>query len=422
MTTNAHIPSEILLEIFQQSLPKRLDQEGRMTFQTIRSVCPRWRSISLSSPTLWSSISVARRLSDHDRVQISRLETWFSRSGPCIPLELDFSTGKMVLEATAALVSLIRRHQHRWTFLSLLVEPECFWDVLLRHPSQDWTSLHTLKLWTCDFAVVDEKKELEGLEELGKISSLRCLIVDDVEEHTFKKRYGPMTLEELHLDVEHFGISQGHLISSYPNLTQLVLVDTSVHGAKFLTPQDHFHWPTLTSFVFEVYNLNLLAHFTTPRLAQLAIRLHRFNAIFNYQGIVSGFLTRCTSTLRSITVDSRSDGKLVAQFLPLFSSQRHVTHLSLDLWPSIQEADNITQDSEREWFPDLRHLTVSMPSGTMAALKRTECLAAFLRRREEFGLEELEILTVRRCIGAASFPYKFFEKVRVGKLCVTVPW
>jgi F-box-like len=157
MNVDNAIPTEILTEIFVQALPPRLDEDGRLAFQSIRSVCSTWRNLAFSSPIFWSSISVDHRISDSkpNSESISRLERWFSRSGSAMPLELEFLDPGERLQDTEPLRSLILHHQQRWKCLSLCMEPECFWDVVTGPPTSNWLNLHTLTIWLYDFSSVE---------------------------------------------------------------------------------------------------------------------------------------------------------------------------------------------------------------------------------------------------------------------------
>ncbi|KAH6886680.1 hypothetical protein BKA70DRAFT_1334803, partial [Coprinopsis sp. MPI-PUGE-AT-0042] len=146
MSSEAACPPEILSEIFQQSLPIRLDRDGRLAFQAIRSVCSRWQSISLSSPALWSSISVMIETGPDALCYPPLLEAWFSHSGSTIALELeylDYTPSSANSEDKASTQALIHHYRHRWGYLSLCIDTDCFWDCILSPPtlSTDWINL-----------------------------------------------------------------------------------------------------------------------------------------------------------------------------------------------------------------------------------------------------------------------------------------
>jgi F-box-like len=92
MNTHINLPAEILSKVFVELLPQTLDEEGRRFFQTIRSVSPIWRSISLATPVLWSSLSVSSvrgpEIIDSGR-SIRLLDNWFFRAGSTLSLDLE---------------------------------------------------------------------------------------------------------------------------------------------------------------------------------------------------------------------------------------------------------------------------------------------------------------------------------------------
>jgi F-box-like len=426
MSINDIIPAEILSEIFQKSLPRQLDRNGRIAFQTIRSVCPRWRTVSLSSPILWSSVCTSCRLSDQgqDAPDIKCMDEWFSRAGPVLLLELDFtdlSNSGRYSKVTEALEAFIRRYQHRWRFLSLCLNPNCLWDVLFRPPSLNWSNLHTFKLWAYDFMHVDNKRARHGLLELQKMPALRCIIVEDISEYTFQERYGPATVEELRLLLDDFGIKQGRLISSYQNLTTLELI---LPDESLLPPDDHYHWPTITSFTFNAYSVDLLDHLTLPHLVRLELQLYPIPREGDDRStILLSFLARSgTKSLKSIRMDSHSDEGFVSQVLPTLATILHLTDIDLDLWPSDQEIYSREEHSKEEWFPNLRNMTISTASEDLVEVECMQSLVVFLRHREDAGLAELKMLTIRRREGAAGFLYEVFNRVNIGKIFVMVPW
>jgi hypothetical protein len=427
MSIEALIPAEILSEIFQKSLPRPVDRKGRLAFQIIRSVCPRWRSVSLSSPNLWSSLSVAcdRDKPDNYIAQIRYMDGWFARAGLVLPLELhleELSATSGDVKANDALRAFIRRYEHRWGFLSFCLIPNDLWDVLFQPPSLNMGSLHTFKLWAYDFMKVGDERARHGLIELQKMPALRCIIVQDVDQYRYLEQYGPATLDELHIYLDFFSIEQARLISSYRNLTTLALLRPK---ALLISPEAHFRWPAVTSFTFETGNLNLLDHLTIPHLENLILRLNPAldRGLDRQPEVLSDFLARsCSRTLKSFTLDSHSDEAFISRVLPTLASLLHLTHLDLDLWPFEQEMAALGEKHREEWFTNLRNMTISMPFGDVRTVERMEGLADFLLRREDFGVAQLETLTVHRRRGAADFPYDSFKEVRVGKLSVMVPW
>ncbi|KAH6886650.1 hypothetical protein BKA70DRAFT_1334735 [Coprinopsis sp. MPI-PUGE-AT-0042] len=433
MTTKAILPTEILLEIFRQSLPRRLDTKGRLGFQAIRSVCSRWRSISFSSPELWSSLSVTCEGKKPDGVQLPRLEQWLSRSGLSTPLELhfqyeDFTLEMMLPEDEISMRNLIRHYQPRWRYLSLCIEPRCFWDSILSPPSTDWINLQTLTLWVFDFNHLSSERYPRGLDQLTSITSLRRLFIEDDSPYTHQTHYGPVDLAELHITLDEVSRSDHvRLISSYAQLTKLTLVATLYHELD-LAPDEHINLPFLSSFSYTTDDLSLLHHLTTPALVNLELSF--LTSLPTAEEALTPFLARCTSALQTISL---TEASFLAKALPTFSVRPSLTEISLDAWP-LDATDNILAEPDHAvdaWLPNLRQLTVSMgpkrSTGSSEATKDLELeqmsdLAKFLLQREDRCQMGLERLIVHKRSRAIKFPYELFERIDLGELRVMVPW
>ncbi|KAH6886643.1 hypothetical protein BKA70DRAFT_1334715 [Coprinopsis sp. MPI-PUGE-AT-0042] len=424
MSGSAAIPTEILLEIFQQSLPQRLDQEGRLSFQIIRSVCSRWRAIALSSPVLWSSVTITYNNGDEglDDGYLNIfivLDAWFSRAGKCVPLELEYldpMVNSMSSEEVAAMNSLLQRYQARWRFLSLFIEPICFCDAFFDLPPSSWTNLHTLTLCTYDFVplVISEERAAQGYDALEKIPSLRTILVEDHDDYEFTRRFGPLDLAELHINFDIFRVDHARLITAYSSLTKLTLVAASGLATSLSLDQD-ITLPSLLFLSCNTHHLSVLDPFTTPALAELDIQLS--DDPYLYEDVkISAFLGRCTSTLQTFTLNSYGNGAFVARVLPALSVLSSLSRLTLDKWPK-----DLQETEDQDWFRSLRELTVLTPSSDVFESERMVNLASFLRRREELGLVPLENLTIHRSSVAVAFPYALFDDLGIGKLRVMVP-
>ncbi|KAH6910908.1 hypothetical protein BKA70DRAFT_48478 [Coprinopsis sp. MPI-PUGE-AT-0042] len=411
--------------------PPQLDQKGRQTFQKIRSVCPRWRSICLSSPVLWASISVTcEKGGKGNKLEYIRLlDGWLLRAGPSIPLGLQYTdpaASSMQDEDKAAIKALIWRYQPRWRSLSLFIESECFWSALFNPPPSNWISLRTLSLWTYDFLCVGAEKASKGYDALAKMSMLRCLSVEHHGVHGNTRQFGPSDLPELRITVDFFSIDQARLITSFHRLTTLVLVAASGH-ISILSLNEHLVLPSLLSFSYHAGDVSLLCHFITPALVYLAIKLYPEPELdYHSDGeILSGFLSRCTNALQSITLDTSSEELFVAKILPAIAIRQNLKHLALDIWPSkVAFLENLHDD----WFPNLRNLAISIEVSEHGArsealeLERMQGLAMFLLRWTERGREALELLTIHKRSEVISFPYDLFEGIALGRLSVMVPW
>jgi F-box-like len=423
------VPNEILSEIFRDALPYRLDEDGRFAFRNIRSVCSRWRSISFSSPHLWSSLSVIIEHNGPDIGTVPRLDAWFSRSGPSIPLEFEYDNDFLTRDLAESndkdiFKRFIGKYQSRWRYLSLVIESNCFWDTLLYPPSTDWHNLHVLKMWTLDVEALHPETSARALDTLTKMGSLRRLVLDGAFDTDPTERWGPPRLEELHIEVYlFFGIHDMDFICSYSELKHLTL---SVPGNLVLRllPEDHFTLPSLLSFTHQAYDLFVLRHFTTPALKSLDIQLHTESdvAVGPDSEFLAGFLARCTNALQAFGVCSDCDPSFVARLLPVLSARPSLTIISVDVWPSNVEMGAFSQAAEKGWCPNLRSLSVRIRASDGVELEQMQDLSAFLGRRKEWGRASLKTLTFRKESIDFEFPSHVFDALGLGKLQVMVPW
>jgi F-box-like len=420
MSIRASIPAEILLEIFEQSLPPRLDQDGRLAFQVIRCVCSTWRTISLSSPTLWASISVKceKRSRDYHQDCITRLDRWFSRAGLHIPLELDFSDpgiSRMADKANAVTKALIVRHQARWRYLSLYINTHDFWDVICTPLPSYWVNLHCLSIWTYDMMYMEAEGQ-QGLDTLADITSLRRLVVNHMDYYQHTRRIGPINLPELDIFLDSFSIHEANLISAYSNLSKLSLV-SSEHCYYESSPDYSLALPLLASFSFDTYDLFLLDILMVPSLIELNIVEH--HETHQPHAPLTAFIKRCTNQLETFTLSGGSKG-IVAECLPSLLNQPRITHLAVDKWPSLLEIE-LAEITGKDWCPILRDLTVLSSRDNLDDEQGINSLAVFLTRRQGLGLPSLERLTIHRGSEAAPFPYESFADIKLRELRVLVP-
>ncbi|KAJ7772198.1 hypothetical protein B0H16DRAFT_1714409 [Mycena metata] len=126
------MPPEILQEIFMACLPT----EHYAIMHTSQApllfgrVCSSWRSISLSTPTLWSSIhmvpSAIGPLESNDR--FTSLRTWLHRSGNC-PLWISIAVG----DGLKDIVDTLLAYSRRWVALKLVdyvpYEASAIWSL-----------------------------------------------------------------------------------------------------------------------------------------------------------------------------------------------------------------------------------------------------------------------------------------------------
>jgi hypothetical protein len=339
-----------------------------------------------------------------------------------MPLELEYvDNGPLRVEETASLRSLIWRHQPRWRSLLLWLEPRSFVSILAGPSSPSWVTLSELGLWSFDFIDAAEEDSARLYEAVENITSLRHIVVRDHDEYRYTRRYGPIGLRELEIHFDDvFTNHHANLISSYPNLVSLTLI---LHPHKRLT-LSHLILPALSIFVLETDNLAILDYLTTPSLARLEINnLSDKNYLTDpYEDRLSQFLDRCTPTLKSITLYSRTYyDSFIIWALPFLSNRPRIAELTLNIWPISFAGSRSQEDGKETWCPNLQHLTIYLEEEKSIEVGRVEALAAFLKGRQDQGLKQLECLTVHDDLKYLACPSDSFNNVGLGRLCVMVP-
>ncbi|KAJ7113009.1 hypothetical protein C8R44DRAFT_856059 [Mycena epipterygia] len=110
------LPNEIVSEIFIHVLPVYPlcpPMLGRLSPNLLAQICRKWREIALSTPRLWSAISL-----EYNPLEwLPMLESWLNRSGSC-PLSIQLDGGGWngyIPQIFAALVP----HRARWEYLKI---------------------------------------------------------------------------------------------------------------------------------------------------------------------------------------------------------------------------------------------------------------------------------------------------------------
>jgi hypothetical protein len=326
--------------------------------------------------------------------------------------------------------ALIRRFQSQWWRLEVFLEYNYHvWDTILDLPRSRWENLQFLKILPEDFDdfVMDGPTSAKVLDVLESgIPSLRTLFLqlDEASHREFERRIGPVGLQELRISVPDFGIQEARLISTYARLTTLVLESSSTR-----IDNQGITLPSLSSFTYQAHDLSILALFTTPTLKTCNITLLALPKRDDPPPVetpaLARFLECCTSSLKSLTLDSKHGpiGEcLGADLLRFLSDHQLLTHITFKVWPVFFTEGFLRRiDTPKKMCPRLRDLTVSMTSeDSWFAMERMANLAAFVSHRERLGMAPLDRLTVKRLPGAIEFPYELFKDLVISKLQVMV--
>jgi len=170
------LPPELLGEIFQHYVDEdesSLDRPnpwvsalttvtaGTVNPIVLGHVCSHWRTISLSMPTLWSSLAIHRPNLSHVPV----VRVWLERSGSC-PLNLFISHGVdgdvTQHVATQDILALFVKYSHRWRSIGFVFQdrpPSSYGELLKLPPGvmsalesahvdlPSWSNADADKLW-----------------------------------------------------------------------------------------------------------------------------------------------------------------------------------------------------------------------------------------------------------------------------------
>jgi len=129
LTITERLPPEIMSDIFGLCIPLMthdywpgLDfQLGISTPLTLSSVCRLWRSITHSTPALWTSFRIYLPFKVPQRIQ--QAQQWLSRSGQ-LPLSIKVrphpsGSGDLFNPLVDEMINLINNYSHRWESLDI---------------------------------------------------------------------------------------------------------------------------------------------------------------------------------------------------------------------------------------------------------------------------------------------------------------
>ncbi|KAH6886720.1 hypothetical protein BKA70DRAFT_1334905 [Coprinopsis sp. MPI-PUGE-AT-0042] len=404
------LPPELLPELFLFCLPGRIGQDQRRDFQSIRSVCSLWRSVCFSAPQLWSSLWVdARKTPEYTA---ARLQQWFARAGPFIPLQLEITNFTMTAASQRAdedLVSLVHSHQSRWLFLSLCIGATSLWRIFFEAPlSGSWASLNSLTLFS------HQARHTEVLQRISTIQRLK------IQHATYIQRWtGCETLlahdrlQELSISVlDEFMLPPLSHIALYPHLTKLHI--DAPFGDNLNLPDDRICIPHLTTLSVSTMRVRILEAFKTPLLSELAIELNNHTRTPQHQYLENFLIQGCTDALKAVALNGEGKEKFIADMVPVLASRPSIVRLNLERWPynSFVEVMQAMAGVE-SWCPNMTEIGVSIGyngsiSNSEGEIERMRSLIHFLEKRGagEEGLTKL-VFTLRPL--STDFPNWLFQ-------------
>ncbi|KAJ3824245.1 hypothetical protein EV361DRAFT_124212 [Lentinula raphanica] len=292
------LPNEMLSSVFSYAIQARDDDDfshAALFPLTLSHTCSRWRDLSISTGSLWTSI---RLCFPHSQNQLTYLKTWLCRS-KSYPLDilLDFRDEDWAWEedehlftrdAAIEIISTILPHVKRWRHIEFFTDTWAPIHAFL-NLSRDVTDLPVLKsvaLSRCNayFARRGESfKPVELKEAVPLFGGLLLSALKDlslVGVHVDWQRSVLANLLELELKFHAYDVMPSFeqfmgILKSCPDLKRLSIVGWGPRLDDATSTDTKHIMPKLTrftlGFVDVEYALSLLSNFCLPSLYELVL-------------------------------------------------------------------------------------------------------------------------------------------------------
>ena len=331
-------PPEILAEIFILTLPKQWQlvfksqpRSNRKAVLLPGQVCRMWRDISLTTPQLWSRISLDIGLQGRGfEAEANLMNTWLSRAGQ-YPLSIEiFRTENLQLI----------RHMPKPLIPKALVESCCRWKYL--RLSGSWSWLYN--------------GALNGVR--NHLTNLQNLVYDQAQnDASFLHNHGPITLFEktpqlryhrcrsmihpsafilpwaqlVEFSAEHMSDRQCYdILSRAPNLLTFSISAMSQSKNPPLHPVHHSHLRSLCITRHHCTTAALLNCLTLPALLELQYTEVPAKSLLDFLSRTGCPLQTLVLGLSSAAVRSGYDVRII-QLLPSLSELQLTHHATDDL-------------------------------------------------------------------------------------------
>ncbi|KAF9064644.1 hypothetical protein BDP27DRAFT_1333240 [Rhodocollybia butyracea] len=258
------LSNEILLHIFQyackenilQSYPWLSEQQPWTKLRSpvitylptmaISSVCSRWRTLALSSPSLWANLTVETHTAtlDQSKILLGFIDTvarYLERSGDWplkIALEIGGTPGPHH-ETEIPSLNYLTQHACRWETFS-------YWGTYSLENYEILSGLHfPLLTELCIFSVLDweQTPDLDRFEYAPKLCALTT-----TELATSKAPYHQLR----HLDLQYRNLELAEILHRCPSVESLGFKNYEEEEEEDHTPDHgaHYTWRNITSLTF----------------------------------------------------------------------------------------------------------------------------------------------------------------------------
>ncbi|KZP18949.1 hypothetical protein FIBSPDRAFT_1045881 [Athelia psychrophila] len=336
------LPPELLSEIIYQSTPPRYGGiRERRKILALSHVCRHWRSVALSTPSLWTFIYLQCMESTFDR-ELDCARAWLSRSRQ-LPISVILEMMDVVAPSVEAAFRVLTPHCARWREFSLPVR---------------FLGLHILSsvrgnlplLESAEFSVSISHELSDAFVIAPRLRRLRLHLRDPLRSLVLVKNVPWMQLTHVELDT-YITPAVHDIIASASNVVCLrVYLRDHVRGAE---PQTITH-PNISTLDVGGHDDDnaascLMDHLVLPALRRLVLSQPWKCAIF--------LVARSACTLSSLKIPMFNGCDFVA-LLKLSPALQDlaITLVSADEWAVVVDA--LTFQGGMQLVPKLRSLDI----------------------------------------------------------------
>ncbi|KAK7042993.1 hypothetical protein VNI00_008731 [Paramarasmius palmivorus] len=213
------MPPEILLNIFSFCCERNELDYRAPAVSTLSTVCGRWRDLALSTPALWSSISIRFGYWEEEGDALDRITKFFlerSRASP-LRLTLDFTNVAYEIEDVYPTLQALVQAAPRWASVSLTVTPPILANSVFHPIKGRLPILSHLELVPADTGELDDP--VEGLELFSDCPALRSVKLSPVVvTEPVSLPFQRITFLELYYSDAENAIM---FLNRFPNLTKI---------------------------------------------------------------------------------------------------------------------------------------------------------------------------------------------------------